>query len=392
MFPTLSDLFAYLFNIHLRLPIQTFGFFVALSFFLTYLAFVSEFKRKEALGLIHSFKREEIIGIPPSIPEVLINALLGFLLGYKVVGIILNYNDFIYNPKSYLLSTKGNLLIGLLFGVGWAAWAYFDRKRAQLPQPKIVQHTVHPYQLMGRITFWCGIIGFIGAKLFDSVEHLSYFLAHPVDDLLSTNGFTYLGGFLFGMLTFFYIGTKNGMKLPYVSDVGAPGIMLAYGIGRIGCQLSGDGDWGIVNNHPKPLWLHWLPDWMWAFNFPHNIIDQGVYIHGCMGEHCQVLVNPVYPTSFYESVICLGMFAFLWAIRKHIYKPALMSYLYLILIGIERFFIEFIRVTIRYDVFGIMLSQAQILSLGMFLVGIGGVIYLYFIKNKLHKPIHSTAQ
>ena len=61
MFPTLSDLFAYLFNIHVRLPIQTFGFFVALSFLLTYLAFVSEFKRKEALGLIHAFKRKEII-------------------------------------------------------------------------------------------------------------------------------------------------------------------------------------------------------------------------------------------------------------------------------------------------------------------------------------------
>ena len=383
MFPTLSDLFAYLFNIHIRLPIQTFGFFVALSFLLTYLAFVSEFKRKEALGLIHAFKRKEIIGIPPSLPEVLINALLGFVMGYKVLGIALYYYDFIYNPKSYLLSIKGSILIGLLCGIGWGAWAYFDRKKAQLPEPKIVQHTVHPYQLMGRITFWCGIIGFIGAKLFDSVEHLGYFLAHPVDDLLSANGFTYYGGFLFGMLTFFYIGTKNGMKLPHVSDVGAPGIMLAYGIGRIGCQLSGDGDWGIVNDHVKPLWLHWLPDWMWSFNFPHNIINEGIYIPGCTGDHCQMLINKVYPTSFYESVICIAMFAFLWGIRKHIHKAALMSYLYLILIGIERFFIEFIRITIRYKVFGAMLSQAQILSAGMFLVGIGGVIYLYFIK----KPI-----
>ena len=58
-----------------------------------------------------------------------------------------------------------------------------------------------------------------------------------------------------------------------------------------------------------------------------------------------------------------------------------MSYLYLILIGIERFFVEFIRVTIKYNIFGAQLSQAQILSGGMFLVGIGGVIYLYFIKK-----------
>jgi phosphatidylglycerol:prolipoprotein diacylglycerol transferase len=381
MFPTLSDLFAYFFNIHIPLPVQTFGFFVALSFLLTYLAFVSEFKRKEALGLIHSFKRKEIIGVSPSIIEILINALLGFILGYKVIGALLNYNDFILDPKIFLFSAKGSLFTGIILGLGWAVWAFYDRKKAQLPEPKIVEHTVHPYQLMGRITFWCGVIGFIGAKLFDSVEHLGYFLAHPIDDLLSSNGFTYYGGFLFGMLTFFYIGTKNGMKLPHVSDVGAPGIMLAYGIGRIGCQLSGDGDWGIINNHPKPLWLQWLPDWMWAFNFPHNVINQGNYIPGCMGDHCQVLIDKVYPTSFYESVICLGMFAFLWVIRKRIHKPALMSYLYLILIGIERFFIEFIRITIRYRVFGVMLSQAQILSAGMFLVGVGGVIYLYFIKK-----------
>jgi len=390
MFPTLSDLFAYLFNIHLRLPIQTFGFFVALSFLLTYLTFVSEFKRKEALGLIHAFKHKEIIGVPPSIPEILVNTFLGFVLGYKVFGIVLNYNDFMYDPKSYLLSAKGSLIIGLLCGIGWGAWAYFDRKKAQLLQPEIVEHTIHPYQLMGRITFWCGVIGFIGAKLIDSVEHLGYFLAHPVDDLLSSNGFTYYGGFLFGMLTFFYIGTKNGMRLPHVSDVGAPGIMLAYGVGRVGCQLSGDGDWGIVNVHPKPSWLNWLPDWIWSFNFPHNIINEGLYIPGCRGEHCQVLANRVYPTSFYESVICIAMFVFLWLIRKHIHKAALMSYLYLILIGIERFFIEFIRVTIRYHVFGTMLSQAQILSAGMFLVGIGGVIYLYFIK-KLIRPVSISA-
>lgn len=382
MFPTLSDLIAWLFHIHINLPIQTFGFFVALSFFLTYLAFVSEFKRKEAQGLIHSFKRKVITGIPPSVPEILINALLGFVFGYKILGALLSYTVFIYDAKAYLLSAKGNLPVGLLCAIGWACWAYYDRKKAELPEPEVVEQTIHPYQLMVRITFWCGVIGFIGAKLFDTVEHLDYFVAHPLDDLLSAEGFTYYGGFLFGMLTFFYIGTKNGMKLPHVSDVGAPGIMLAYGVGRIGCQLSGDGDWGIANMHTKPSWLQWLPDWMWSFTFPHNIANIGRYIPGCRGEHCKVLFAGVYPTSFYEAVICIGMFFFLWAIRKHIHKAALMSYLYLILIGIERFSIEFIRVTIKYNVFGLMLSQAQLLSAGMFLVGVGGVIYLYFIKKK----------
>lgn len=385
MFPTLSDLVAYFFHIHIGLPIQTFGFFVALSFLFTYLAFVSEFKRKEAQGLIHAFKRKVVTGSPPSVAELVVNALLGFVFGYKILGALFSYSQFIADPKSYFISTKGNLPAGLLCGIGWAAWAYYDRKKAQLPEPKTIEQTIHPYQLMARITFWCGVIGFIGAKLFDTVEHLDYFFAHPVDDLLSSNGFTYFGGFLFGMLTFFYIGTRNGMKLPHVSDVGAPGIMLAYGIGRIGCQLSGDGDWGIVNTNPKPGWLHWLPNWMWSYNFPHNIVNEGMYIPGCRGEHCKVLIYGVYPTSFYEVVICLAMFAFIWGIRKHVHKAAFMSYLYLILIGIERFPIEFIRVTIKYNVFGLMLSQAQLLAAGMFLTGVGGMIWLYIIKPRLHK-------
>lgn len=172
------------------------------------------------------------------------------------------------------------------------------------------------------------------------------------------------------------------MRLAYVSDVGAPGIMLAYAIGRIGCQLSGDGDWGIVNTHPKPLLLHWLPDWMWSFNFPHNILNQGVYINGCRGYYCNVLPQGVYPTSFYEIVICGAMFAVMWLIRKRVTTAGFMSYFYLILIGTERFFIEFIRITIRYHFLGIVLTQAQIISVCMFIVGVGGMIYLYIIKPR----------
>jgi len=380
MFPTLSDLIAFLFNIHIPLPIQTFGFFVALSFLFTYLAFSSEFKRKEAQGLIHSFKRQVIIGGQASVVELIVNFLLGFVLGFKIIGALLNYAAFTSDPKGFILSIRGNLYAGLIIGAGWAYWSYYSRKKERLPEPKIVEVTVHPYQLMGRITFWCGIIGFIGAKLFDTIEHFNFFLADPLNDLLSSNGFTYYGGFLFGMLTFFYIGVKNGMKLPYVSDVGAPVIMLAYAIGRIGCQLSGDGDWGIVNSHIKPGWLHWLPNWMWSFNFPHNILNEGIYINGCTGYYCSVLPKGVYPTSFYEIVICSLMFAGMWFIRKQVTTAAFMSYLYLILMGTERFFIEYIRITIKYNVLGIQLTQAQIISAGMFLVGVGGMIYLYIIK------------
>lgn len=376
MFPSIADLIAYFFHWHVRFPLETLGFFIALSFVLTYLAFVAEFKRKEKQGLIFSFKQKIIIGAPASVAEVIINGLLGFLFGFKILGAAINYSSFLNNPRSFIFSYKGSLIAGLLCMLAWAYWAWYSRKKEQLPEPKTVEESVHPYQLMVMITFWAGVIGFIGAKLFDMVEHWQLVMHDPLGTIFSTNGFTYYGGFIFGMLTFFYIGVKHGMRLAHVSDTGAPGIMLAYGVGRIGCQLSGDGDWGIVNLHPKPEWLHWLPDWMWAFNFPHNVANMGDYLNGCSGDYCNVLPRGVYPTSFYESVICIGLFGLMWAIRNKVNIPGFMSFFYLILIGIERYFIEIIKINIRYHILGMYLTQAQVISILEFVVGACGMIYI----------------
>jgi len=378
MFPTLSDLVAYLFHIHIRIPLETLGLFMALSFVVTYMAFVSEFKRKEAQGLIRPFKRTVVIGAPASVVELAVNGLLGFIFGYKFIGLLVYYKDFIANPRKFIFSIQGSLIAGLLCGLGWALWAWYSRKKEQLPEPKTIEETVHPYQLMVRITFWAGIIGFAGAKLFDMAEHWQVFLNDPLGTIFSSNGFTYYGGFIFGMLTFFYIGVKHGMRLAHLSDVGAPGIMLAYGVGRVGCQLSGDGDWGIVNLHPKPEWLHWLPDWMWSYNFPHNVVNAGDYINGCAGRYCSVLPHGVYPASFYEAVICIGLFGLMWAIRKKVNIAGFMSFFYLTLIGIERYFIEIIKINIRYNVLGMSLTQAQVISILEFLIGIGGLTYIFW--------------
>ncbi len=75
-------------------------------------------------------------------------------------------------------------------------------------------------------------------------------------------------------------------------DIGGPGMMLAYAVGRIGCQMSGDGDWGIDNLAPKPHWLSWAPDWMWAFKFPHNVNDTGEQMLDCAGKFCHELKKP----------------------------------------------------------------------------------------------------
>ena len=63
-----------------------------------------------------------------------------------------------------------------------------------------------------------------------------------------------------------------------LADATAPGLLLAYGIGRIGCHVSGDGDWGIPNTLPKPGWLSWAPDWIWAYAYPNNVNRVGIRI------------------------------------------------------------------------------------------------------------------
>ena len=387
MFPTIGDLFEYLFHARFSFPVQTFGFFVALSFLMAYLVFTSEFKRYEGNGKIHSFKRTVMIGMPASGLDLAINFILGFAFGFKGLGAVLNYKSFAINPRAYILSINGSLIMGLLAGLGFAAWVYFDRKNNQLVKPKVVEETRHPYQLMGLIVFSVGFFGFIGAKLFDTIEHLSQFRYDPMGVLFSANGFTYYGGLIFGALTYLYIGYRHGMKQVHLADIGSPGMMLAYGIGRIGCHLAGDGDWGIISQNAKPQWLSWLPNWMLSFKYPHNAINAGVPIPGCNGNYCNQLVRGVYPTSFYELVICIGMFMLMWAFRRKIKIPGLMFCIYLILNGGERFLIEHIRINFNYTYLGITFTQAELIGALMLLGGVAGIIIIIYQRFKSdHKP------
>jgi prolipoprotein diacylglyceryltransferase len=151
--------------------------------------------------------------------------------------------------------------------------------------------------------------------------------------------------------------------------------MLSYGVGRLGCQLSGDGDWGIANTAPKPGWMSGLPDWMWSFKFPHNVNNEGIPIPGCVGRWCHELPEPVFPTSFYEFLMAAVLFAVLWGIRKRIQVPGLLFSIYLIMNGAERFLIEQIRVNSLYTFGSIQVTQAQIISSLLIIIGIFGVRY-----------------
>lgn len=364
------------------LPIQTYGFFVALAFITAGYFLYLELKRKEKSGQIEPQHKEVLKGKAPQINEYIISAVLYFAIGFKGIGIIINYADFAKNPQDFLVSGEGCLIGGILFAIGAMVFIFLKGKKETLAKPVKEKVTVHASQLAPAIVLIAAVSGIAGAKIFDLVEHLDDFFRDPLGSLISFSGLTFFGGLIVATIAVSYFAHKNKIKWPVMADAVAPGLMLAYGIGRIGCQLSGDGCWGIPNPEPKPEWLAMLPDWMWSFTFPHNVIKEGVSMPGCHGDYCFELGQAVFPTSFYETTISTIFFLILWSIRKRILVPGVLFASFLIFNGTERVIIEFIRVNIQYSFLGIHASQAQFIAIGLILIGIAGIIYFNRAKAK----------
>ncbi len=390
MYPNLYFLFQDLFGIEipaLKL-VNSFGLMVAFAFVAASALLKRELKRKEKEGLISPTETETVVGKLAGPWAWASSALLGLVLGWKVVWLFWNAGT-LFNgggpPQQHLFSGEGYPLLGIL-GAGIMGYLrYREDKAQQLDQPRKEKVQVHPWERTGNITLMAALGGVLGAKFFHLLEYPEEMVAFFTEPSLQgfLGGLTIYGGLIVGGIAVALYGRRHGIRFFHLADATAPGLMLAYGIGRVGCQVSGDGDWGIPNPHPKPDWLSWAPDWVWSYPFPNNVNAVfGPRPAGYTGklitendpwpifEGFGTYLDPgVYPTSLYETVMAVAIFAFLWSMRKRWKVPGTLFSVYLMFNGMERFWIEKIRVNAPMEVLGMTMTQAELIATLTFISG-----------------------
>jgi prolipoprotein diacylglyceryltransferase len=360
---------------------KTFGLFLVLAILSAAYILFHELKRKAKEGLFKPEKVKLTVGEPPKPAEIAMSGVWGFLLGYKGLYAYQNFAALKADAADVLLSTSGSWLGGLVLAVLFAGYRYWDGNRKALPKPKVVVKKVYPHDRIGDITMIAAISGVVGAKVFAVIEDIPALIEDPLGTLLSGGGLAIYGGLIFGFLfVALYLRRKN-IPIVHVLDAVAPALIVAYGVGRLGCHFSGDGDWGIVNAAAQPGWW-FLPDWLWAYDYPHNVLREGIPIEGCDMKYCRRLAEGVYPTAVYESLMAFSIGGILWALRHKLSPyPGMLFFLYLVFNGIERFFIEKVRVNQPYDILGTELTQAQLIAIALSLIGAVGMFIIWKRKE-----------
>ncbi len=222
-----------------------------------------------------------------------------------------------------------------------------------------VEITLPPQNVVVDFGLVTTIAGIIGARIFSMLEVPRDFFADPWGLIFSRQGFNFFGGLVFGVGAGIVYFRRHRLPILSCCDAFAPAMMLGYALGRIGCQLSGDGDWGIPAN--LALKPHWLPMWLWAQTYDNNIVGVTIAPPG------------VYPTPLYEIAMGLLAFAILWGLRKLPVRPGWLFCVYLLLCGLERSIIELIRINPTISLLGLQVTQAQIIAAALMLLGAIGV-------------------
>ena len=211
---------------------------------------------------------------------------------------------------------------GLCLGLSFLVAGWMVAKRFG----ELGRHVDFAYEMV----FAALIGGILGAKLWYVIE--------TGGKLLSGTGLVFYGGALGGALAVMVYARHRGFLDYRLFDMGAPALAIGYAVGRLGCQLAGDGDYGIPSNLP------------WAMAYPKGTVPTTVEVH---------------PTPIYEFLVMGAVTIWLWRRRDRVRPGELIGW-WAVLAGIERFLVEFIR---RNDDIWGPFSLAQFVSVLMIVVG-----------------------
>jgi phosphatidylglycerol---prolipoprotein diacylglyceryl transferase len=271
-------------------------------------------------------------------------------------------------PELFKIGPLTVYSFGLMLGIAFIVSSYFLTK-------EIERKGLVP-DIATQITLLAIVFGIVGSKLLDLIENWDRFINDPIGMAFSPGGLTFYGGLILAIIAIWiYIKRK---KIPFlvIADAAAPSLALAYGIGRIGCHLAGDGDYGIPTTLP------------WGTNYQNGTVPPSVaFSDPNLLKHFPWIAEkfpngipnntPLQPTPIYEFLMMMIIFYVLWKLRKKDWMDGKLFMLYLIFAGAERFIIEFIRLNPRLL---LGLSEAQLISIPMMIFGILG--FIYYTQNK----------
>ena len=268
---------------------------------------------------------------------------------------------------------------GLMLATGFLVANYF--LSAELKRRALDPH------LAGQITVLALVGGVVGAKVLFLFENWDAFVAAPMRMAFSPSGLTFYGGFLTATAAIALYLRKRKLAFLRIADTVAPGLLLGYGVARLGCHFSGDGDYGIPTSLPwgaiyangtfKPAraladYFSRNPDAAKEWNYSE--LATQVVGRDQFGTITQFdLTVTLHPTPVYEFLLCGLLFLVLWRFRTRIQLQGRIFMLYLVFAGLERFLVELIRLNPRI-VLG--LSQAQLIAIALIAVGAAGWFYL----------------
>lgn len=228
----------------------------------------------------------------------------------------------------------------------------------------------HDYSALPDLMFAALVGTLVGAKLYYVL-----IITHDPRDFFTRSGFVFWGGFLGAVATVAFVVWRKRLNFMRIADVAGIAIAAGYSVGRTGC-------WAVGDDYGRP----WTS--RWAVQFPNGAPPSTVRnLEQIFHTHLPATLSPsavigVYPTQLYEVVLGFVMFLTLWRLRDHVHAEGWLFGVYLVLAGIERFLIEFLRAKDdRFFVGGI--STAQVVAVGITLIGIA-----WMLARKRTEPGH----